>query len=428
MTSPGFMVELHSLAGPVVTRRPRWRTPAAAVVVLLLLAGAWPYNLLMLRVVREDHLGDFGRLYYSARQFDAGRSLYGESPVDIGTSGRNSLFNLNPPHAHIPFLLLGRLSEATVFAVGLGLGLLSLLVCVRMGLVAAGHRSWLLVAGTAFLAPALAPAQAVVGTGQFFAWWLAIPALFAWRAARRNAWNESGAWLGVLAAVKPFALLFLPYLIVSRRWRAAGIFTAVIAGTIAAGVAVYGVHSYVEWVQSLRQSTWFANRLNGSFLAWCERLFGRTHVALPTAPDAILTYGPLWSARWLVQPLSYGLSALIGALTLWLSRRADSDHAFVLLVAAALLISPLGWTYYLWLAAAPLVVLVVRDSVFRRAAAAVVPFALWPIHLIRIGQPSPLATLTIGSASFWLVFGLWFAVALSIGNGARFRRPAAFVA
>lgn len=406
------MVDLQPPLAPRRSFR-RSKTLIAAIGALGLLGAAWPYNALMLRVVLADHLGDFGRLYYAARQFNAGRSMYAESPVPIGVTGTSSLFNLNPPHAHLPFLALAPLPEQVVFAIGLALAFAAFLACVRMGLAAAGERRWRFVLAAAFVAPAFAAAQALLGTGQFFAWWLALPAALAWRAARRDRWTRAGAWLGLLAATKIFALLFVPYLALTRRWRALLVLGCVFASSFAAGIAVFGWPAYVEWFRSLQQPDWIPNRLNGSLRAWLERVMGGALSAAATARDPVLAYGAVVDAGWLVRPLQYAMSGAIGLTSLWLARRTNADGAFALVLLAALLISPLGWTYYVWLAVGPLIVLAARDRRFASVAALTLPFALWPIHLMRVGQPSPLSTLTIGSGSFWTIFGLWCAAAVS---------------
>jgi hypothetical protein len=102
------------------------------------------------------------------------------------------------------------------------------------------------------------------------------------------------------------------------------------------------------------------------------------------------------------------------------------DRGFGLLLLAALLISPLGWTYYWWLALGPMVAVVgswwgreacpERSPVpnggrWRRALLFVaVPGLVWPLPATFAFQPSAWTTVLPGSAYFWATLALWAAL------------------
>ena len=91
--------------------------------------------------------------------------------------------------------------------------------------------------------------------------------------------------------------------------------------------------------------------------------------------------------------------------------RSDSDWAALLL--AALLMSPLGWNYYLWIALWPVAAVLAREAPWRRREARdllLVPGLggwLWWARMTEWGQPHALATLTAASLYFWALLALW---------------------
>jgi hypothetical protein len=93
------------------------------------------------------------------------------------------------------------------------------------------------------------------------------------------------------------------------------------------------------------------------------------------------------------------------------STRVDGDWAALLL--AALLISPLGWNYYLWMALWPAAALIAAERPWRHPRAADVCLVaglagwLWWGRMTLWGQPAPLATVTFGSMYFWALLSLW---------------------
>jgi hypothetical protein len=156
--------------------------------------------------------------------------------------------------------------------------------------------------------------------------------------------------------------------------------------------------------------------MNASLLGFLKRVL---------APSAY--YAPLLDAPSLIGPIWLLLSAAIGVVSLAVTVTDSSDgrvdRGFAVLLFAALLISPLGWTYYWWLALGPMVALVAAwhplAAATRLAGAArqrralllvALPGLFWPLPATVTFQPNPWATMMTGSAYFWATLALWAAL------------------
>ena len=103
----------------------------------------------------------------------------------------------------------------------------------------------------------------------------------------------------------------------------------------------------------------------------------------------------------------------MGVATLWRVRSLSGvDRQFLLVTSAALLLSPLGWTYYLWFLTPPVVAVVsTRATIGRREvllglglAGFLVPPFLPPVAL---QWSYGLGTATFGSIYFWSLAAVW---------------------
>ena len=84
-----------------------------------------------------------------------------------------------------------------------------------------------------------------------------------------------------------------------------------------------------------------------------------------------------------------------------------------MLLLASLLLSPLGWVYYLWIAFGPAAATIGNARFWERRRPAdllLIPGLggwLWYGKMAHWGQPSPLATATFASMYFWALLSLW---------------------
>ena len=368
------------------------------------------YNFVLLLNARAIHWNDFGKFYYAIGNWESGRSLYAPTVATAMwmVSSWRELLNLNPPHFHLLLLPLAHVSleaSARIWLVANALAATASIALVVRELQLRIAPPYWLPLGCLGLASVATGANSISAQ---CAGLLMLPITFAWLAARRDAWGESGVWLGVLISVKPFLGLFLPTLMLLRQWRA--LMTSCLAGAacVALGVLVFGGHSYIEWAQALRDVSWVWASMNASLMAIGARSFAWSPYMTPFADwPGLVT--PLWLAA-------------CGAVVLgsWRAVVRSPEHAFGVTVLASLLMSPLGWTYYLWLA---------MPGCFglwqhRMSAITWVGLLLLcvPMFGVSVGQPHPWATLTVGSSYNWGTLALWLGAVTTLAPTGHYGR------
>jgi hypothetical protein len=387
-----------------------WRPPVVGVAAVVLvavgaavLAGQWRIWRL---TVDDTSAQDFGIFYASVRSFLDGGSLYAPIPAPPRFPSRSGQLNLNLPHTNLFFLPLGLLSRSTALSVWVGASLLAFLWStwhsVRALRWSLSPLGWLAL--VVYLV-AWGPAAAFTLTIQLN-FLLMLPVTAAWLAARRGAPEKTGAWLGLAAAMKPFLLLFAPYCAIRRDTRALVTLMAAAGALVAIGMVMFGAGAYREWVEQLSRVTWTTHYMNASVFAAAERVLGRTMISG-------LDLSPALRAVVLVVAI-----ALILALTLVAAPRtgageAGTDRAWAVLLLGALLVSPLGWVYYLWIALWPVAAVIGHAQPWTRRLPRdllLIPGLagwLWFRRTAMWGQPSVLASATFASMYFWALLSLW---------------------
>jgi alpha-1,2-mannosyltransferase len=158
---------------------------------------------------------------------------------------------------------------------------------------------------------------------------------------RGNRW--AGVGIGVATAIKLTPAVFIGYLIVARRWRAA----AVASGTTAAATLLAAVLAPGESLRFWTSAVWDTGRVGQ--LSYVSNQSLRGVVARLDAPALL----------WLV--------LVAGTLAGWsvLARRADPARGFALTGVLACLISPVTWVHHLvWLL--PALFLLTGEALDRR--------------------------------------------------------------
>src|SRR5262245_4800249 len=159
----------------------------------------------------------------------------------------------------------------------------------------------------------------------------------------------SGAAFALSAAIKPYALVFLPYLLLKKQVTAFGAFLGLVVAALLIPAAIYGAGGNLEllkgWIGTLSEST-PANLLN------------EDNVSIWAMYAKWLGVGPL------AVKLALGTIGVLSAATLVLIWRGsairESEYLEIAVVLAVLpLVSPQGWDYVL-LMATPAIMLFVN--------------------------------------------------------------------
>jgi alpha-1,2-mannosyltransferase len=330
---------LARLAGPVRRRRTALRLPSwlaarplawQVPAVLAFWAAVWAF----LAVAAERH-GFFDlKVYHGAINFWA----HGEGELYDYLLRHTEYGFTYPPFAALTMLPMAAVAWPVAIAISLTLTVAASLA-VLYWLVdpiarRRGWTRWFTLAIAAGLAAAFEPMRETVNFGQvnmLLVFLVAADLLLFVRPGRRSA----GVLIGLATAIKLTPGLFVLYLLITRRFRAA----AVAAGTAAAATlfaaAVIPDASREFWTDAL----WNTGRIGSQSFISNQSLNGFVARLDPLRPSRVL---------W----LALGLAAL--AVWVWRVRKAraagDEVGGFALTAVAGCLLSPITWVHHLvWL-------------------------------------------------------------------------------
>jgi alpha-1,2-mannosyltransferase len=274
---------------------------------LLLLLAPVTVIVAIVRVARLDSAGtDFRYAYLPA----ANAVLHGRSPYGLSPLAGELAYVYPPLTAFLiaPFTLVG--TQAAVVA-ALGLALAAPVVTLRL-LRVEDWRCYLIVYLWAPFLQALQACNVIL---------LVLVGLAATWRYRDRPW-VAGVVVGLVTTLKLFAWPLILFLLVTRRWRAAGIAVASAAVSCFvpwAAIGFRGLGGYPDLLQQLQ----LLERDNSFTVA---AFFSR------------------FSSWWTGQSVAYAIAALI---VVWTLRHRHDDRAvFVAMVGISLLLSPLVWLEY----------------------------------------------------------------------------------
>jgi len=395
--------KVSSLFGPLL--------PAGFLVALLALTAAQinSYGRIVSATITERHGADFSVFYASST-----RAAHGLDPYSAITAGAYQPPNLNPPQLVLLLIPLTWVNLRSALVIWAAASLCSAsiavwIVCSTLGVRLTVRRAvWVFVACVW-----AAPTGALLYFAQI-AWLLSGPITWSWAAARRGQWDRAAIVLGVLMSVKPFLALLVPLLLCAEHWRPALISAATALVSLLVGIGALGWDTFVSWLRVIRTVTWADVIFNGSLLGFFDRLFTRN-------PRHVWGLAPIVDAPGAVTALWLLTSVAIAGVSMWAVHKhtesergaAAVDHLFGVGLSASLLITPLGWLYYVFFLVGPFTArwstVAWRATPSWRKILAVfvtICFVAPPGVLARY-QPNGWATLSIGSAYFWGFLGLW---------------------
>jgi hypothetical protein len=323
----------------------RHRPVRAAAIALVILAA-----ILASYVVRiRSGMTDFAVNYRAGQRLEAGETLY-------QTADGHYMFKYLPASALV-YLPLGHLpleaAKATWFAISLlALGFSFALVGE---LVPTPHRPYLLAVSGLVLAKYFLH-ELRLGQINIL---VTLVMLLGTRALVQNAPRHeliAGVLAGTATALKPYAAVLFPYLVIKRRWIAVAAGAAALAAGLLVPAAFYGLDGnrrvLEEWRVTLSQSTpaLLTNNDNMSVFAFFAKWSGPSTRALVAAAIVL---------------------AILGVLMLAVIYRGGNSRGSVVLESAMLLtlvplISPLGWDYTFLMSLLAVALVINYLDVFRR--------------------------------------------------------------
>jgi alpha-1,2-mannosyltransferase len=352
-----------------------------------------------------------GRLHEEMRDFEvywtAARRARGAEPLYRASDGHYQ-FKYLPAFA-IAAAPIGALSLQAAKAVWFALSLAALVLFLELSVRHVPDPAFGKVALAALTTLAMAKFYAhelALGQANLLFGALVISAFVIWQRSRSV---SGGLLLGVAFMVKPYALLFLPYLLAIGRWRVAAAMAVAAAAVLLMPTFVYGIGG------------------NAALLAEWWRTAVETSAPTLTGADSVSLFALY--AKWIGWgAMSRGLAvatiavlAAAGAVVLAWRRpmRAPELLEVGLVLTAIPLITPQGWDY-VFLLSTPLVAVLIAQAprLPRREAAllwitlAIVAFSIFDI-MGRAAYARFMA-LSIITVCYLVLFG--FAVRLRAGG------------
>jgi alpha-1,2-mannosyltransferase len=257
-------------------------------------------------------------------------------------AGYENLKFTYPPFAAIAFMVLSVVSFSALTKIWVGVNIAALLTTVWLTLGALGYRRGLAKLGAALLlaAPLLwtEPVQRTLFLGQIE---IVLMTLVIWDLCQPDRRWWKGVGVGVAAGIKLVPLIFIPYLLLTRRFRQAAVASGTFVLTVLVGFAVLPVDSRKYWLGGL-----FVSGSRTGFVGWAgnqslpaliTRLTGNVVRAQPAwlAVDAVVLIAGVVCAALLDRAGHRMVGVLTCALTGLLVSPISWDHHWVWIVPGA---------------------------------------------------------------------------------------------
>lgn len=189
---------------------------------------------------------------------------------------------------------------------------------------------------------------------------LVIATLVVWDVSRPDHARWKGTGVGLATAVKLTPGVFIVYLLLTRRVRAAAVALATFLTTVAASYLVLPGDSREFWAGAFAEPQRVGrieNAANQSLRGALARVLHTTNVTAPWLLIAVLV-------------AAGGLALAVNA-----ARRGDDGRGFAVCAITGLLVSPISWTHH-WVLAVPALALVALDAHRRGSRAGLLACAL----------------------------------------------------
>jgi alpha-1,2-mannosyltransferase len=245
-----------------------------------------------------------------------------------------------PPFAAVVFAVVSLIPWRVLPPLSVAVNIAALLAALWFTFGGLGYRRGLTRLGaTVLTAAAVFWTEPVIRTLYLGQVNLVLMALIIWdlcqpdtRRSGASRWWK-GAGVGVAAGIKLVPLIFIPYLLATRRFRAAAVACVAFAATVATGFVVAPADSARWWLHGL-----FLNGGRTGFVGWEGNQSLRA--LLTRLAGSVAGAGPVWLAVALV-------TAVAGLACAALLDRAGHQMPGLLACAlTGLLISPISWDHH----------------------------------------------------------------------------------
>jgi alpha-1,2-mannosyltransferase len=275
-----------------------------------------------------------------------------------------------PPFAAMVFTGLTLFKFFTLWKIAIGVNIAALLATIWVTFGGLGYRRDVArLGGTLLLAAALfwtEPVQRTLYLGQIE---LVLMALIIWDLCQPDRRWWKGAGVGIAAGIKLVPLIFIPYLLLARRFREAAVVSGTFVVTFLLGFAVLPRDSRHYWFDGV-----FAQGSRTGFLGWEGNQSLRATITRMAGSVA----GS--EAAWLALAV---LALAIGIVCAAALDRAGHRMLGLLTCAlTGLLCSPVSWDHH-WVWIIPGTVAAVVYAIRARTAA-----ARWALAAVAVGVPA----------------------------------------
>lgn len=297
--------------------------------------------------------------YHAAKNFWLGKSIYTPTPwsqyyfpqafssrqIQQMTSVSS---NVNPPVFSLILLPLGFLKESVAtalwdfFALFSGFGAVWLVYKVFLSRF---HETWnyfLLLA--IFLAPLPFYANILLGqTGSI----ITFSVFGVWFLARKKHDVLAGFLLGLILSVKFFFGLLAILFLLQKRWKFLSAMMVSFLLLNGLSLALFGKETFVQYVSILHHISWYASNWNASLYGLFIKFFPENRLLRSTLYELCSIFLVCYQVKLCYKE--------------WTSTE-KFDFAFSYTLIISILISPLGWVYYLPVMILPIMLMIEKFS------------------------------------------------------------------
>jgi alpha-1,2-mannosyltransferase len=259
------------------------------------------------------------------------------------------------PFAAMVFTLLWLPSWTLLLKLSIGASIAAMVAAIWATLGGLGYRAGLArLGGTLLLAAALfwtEPVQRTLYLGQIE---LLLMALIMWDMSQPDRRRWKGVGVGLAAGIKLVPLVFIPYLLLTRRFRQAAVAGGTFVATIVLGFAVLPADSRVWWLHGL-----FLQGSRTGFIGWEGNQ--SLQAIITRFAGSIAAGQPIWLVVAFVT-LLVGVASAVA-----LDKAGHRTVAVLTCALTGLLVSPVSWDHH-WVWVVPAVTVLVVYGIRARAA------------------------------------------------------------